>query len=70
MESPAESIAFKIPMCARPFAPPPLNVSPIFGLFFKVESCATDGMPKPIIKQQVINRVRTVSFLKIENLKI
>ena len=32
MESPAESMALRIPIWARPFAPPPLSVSPSLGL--------------------------------------
>jgi hypothetical protein len=54
-----------MPICARPFAPPPLKVSPIFGLLFNVESWPCEPKPKAI-KQKVINRVRTVVILKME----
>jgi hypothetical protein len=58
MESPAESMALRIPMCARPFAPPPLSVSPIFGLLDTTESWAADGMFSVRIRQPEIIRVR------------
>jgi hypothetical protein len=58
MESPAESIALRMPICARPFAPPPLSVSPILGLLCTTESCAAEGTLKIKNRQQDINRVR------------
>jgi hypothetical protein len=69
MESPAESMALRMPICARPLAPPPLSVSPILGLMRRaVESCAPAGRIKMKIKQPVINRIWTE--LKNESLLI
>jgi len=63
-------MALRIPICARPLAPPPLSVSPILGLFPVAESCAADGRMKVKMIQPEINRVRTREIGKFENLKI
>jgi hypothetical protein len=68
MESPAESIAFRIPIWASPLAPPPLNVSPIFGLLCASESCEKAGKLRKIIRKLAINRIRIER--KIESLLI
>ncbi len=51
-------MALRIPIWARPFAPPPLSVSPIFGLLNTRESWAADGMISVRIRQPEIIRIR------------